>query len=273
MLRALACATVVLAAQAFAGPAAAAPLQFGALSAASTSANWAGYVVSAPGASFSDVKGTWVEPTASCTTANTASAFWIGLGGAAQASAGLEQIGSSADCQSGRPSYYAWYEILPAAAVIVPVRLAPGDTITAEVVASDTTFTFTLADVTTGASFTKIATVANPAVDTAEWIAEAPSLCVSKCKILPLANFGSVGFSAASATANTHTGTISDTLWTSDAVQLGGRSIVQAVPSALSADGASFSVAWQSSGATPTVTPPRTRPRNPWPRSRPRPHK
>ena len=255
ILRALVCATVAAGTAAFAaGPAA-----------ASTSSNWAGYVVSARDASFSDVKGTWVEPTATCTGASAASAFWIGLGGAAQSSAGLEQIGSSADCQFGRPSYYAWYEILPAAAVIVPVRLAPGDTITAEVVASDTTFTFTLADVTTGASFTKIATVANPAVDTAEWIAEAPSLCNRRCQILPLANFGSVGFSAASATANTHTGTISDSLWTSDTVRLANRTVVQALPSTLSDDGASFTVAWRSAGLAPTLTKPRTR--------RPRPHR
>jgi hypothetical protein len=253
------------------GPAAAAPLRFGALSASSTSANWAGYVVSAPGSSFSDIKGTWVEPTATCTNATAASAFWIGLGGATQSSAGLEQIGSSADCQFGRPSYYAWLEILPAPSVNLPVRIAPGDTIAAEVAASGTTFTFTLTDVTTGATYTTTETVSNPAVDTAEWIAEAPSLCMRKCQILPLANFGSVGFSAASATANTHTGTISDASWTSDAVQLGTRSVVQAVPSSLSADGTSFNVAWQSAGASTTLTPPRTRPRNPW--SRPRPHR
>jgi hypothetical protein len=233
--------------------------------AASTSTNWAGYVVSAPGAAFSDVKGTWVQPTATCTNANAASAFWIGLGGAAQSSTGLEQIGSSADCQSGSPSYYGWYEILPAASVMLPVQISPGDTISAEVAATDTTFTFTLADVTTGETYSTTTTVANPAVDSAEWIAEAPSLCVSKCKILPLANFGSVGFSAASATANTHTGTISDALWTSDNVRLASRSVVQALPSSLSDDGASFSVAWRSSGLTPVVTKPRAR--------RPRPHR
>ena len=254
-LRALVCATVAGGALALAaGPAA-----------ASTSSNWAGYVVSAPGASFSDIKGTWIEPTANCTGTTAASAFWIGLGGAAQSSAGLEQIGSSADCQSGRPSYYAWYEILPAASVTLPVRISPGDTISAEFAANDITFIFTLSDVTTGETYSTTTTVDNPAVDSAEWIAEAPSICASKCRILPLANFGSVGFSAASATADTHTGTISDSLWTSDTVRLASRSVVQALPSSLSDDGASFTVEWRSAGLTPPLTKPRAR--------RPRPHR
>jgi Peptidase A4 family len=239
-----------------------------AVASASLSSNWSGYVISGDGLSFTDVKGTWVEPTASCTSATTASAFWIGLGGSTTHSPGLEQTGTSADCRSGRPMYYAWFEILPAAAVDIPLRVAPGDTITAEVATDGTTFTFTLSDVTSGASFTKTATVANPAVESAEWIAEAPSVCARSCQVMPLANFGSVAFTAASATANTHSGTISDTTWTNDAIQLGSRTVVAAAPSTLSEDGTSFSVAWQATGVPVPVTPPRARPRR-----RPRPHR
>jgi Peptidase A4 family len=260
-----ACIAAVAAGPATAAPAHHAYLANAARAASSTSANWSGYIVS--GASFSDVKGTWVEPTVTCTGGTSASAFWVGLGGSAPGSQGLEQIGSSADCQSGRPTYYAWYEILPAASVTIPLKVSPGDTVTAEVNANGTTFTFTIADVASGSTFSQTATVARPAVDSAEWIAEAPSMCARSCQILPLANFGTASFSAASATtADGHSGAISDTGWTNDAIQLGSRSVIQALPSTLSGDGASFSVAWMTSGVT--VVPTQTRKRKSRPHHR-----
>ncbi len=218
--------------------------------------------MSGAGLSFTDVKGTWVEPTVSCTASTAASAFWVGLGGSLPGSPGLEQIGSSADCQYGRPSYYAWYEILPAASVTIPMTVAPGDTITAEVNANGTTFTFTLADVTSGATFTKTATVSRPAIDSAEWIAEAPSICSRSCQVMALANFGTANFSASSVTANDHTGTINDAGWSADSIQLGSRSVIQALPSPLSADGAAFSVAWQAASvpAAPAPAPKKRKP-------------
>ena len=48
----------------------------------------------------------------------------------------LEQVGTSADCDSatGKPSYYAWYELVPGAAVTIQkLKIAPGDLITTSV--------------------------------------------------------------------------------------------------------------------------------------------
>jgi hypothetical protein len=62
------------------------------------------------------------------------------------------------------------------------------------------------------------ATVAAPDLSSAEWIAEAPSDCSpfnrNGCTIEPLANFGTVAFSAASAQAGGRVGPISDPDWT-----------------------------------------------------------
>jgi Peptidase A4 family len=211
------------------------------------SKNWSGYIAS--GTTFSSVSSTWVQPSASCTSATTASAFWVGLGGASPSSPGLEQIGTSADCVRGRTSTYAWWEILPAAATWIPVAVSPGDTVTASVSVADTTTSFSLTNVTTGATFVTQETVSQPALDSAEWIAEAPSSCygsLQNCTVLPLASFGSVAFGAAAATSVAgHAGTISDAGWTFDSVRLAGNNGGSATPSELSADGTSFNVAFQ----------------------------
>src|SRR5438034_1324789 len=81
---------------------------------------------------------------------------------------------------------------------------AAGGTLTAEVHADGTTVTLQLHDVTTGQSFSTQLTVADPDLSSAEWIAEAPASCSpfnpNGCTIQPLANFGTVAFSAGSAT-------------------------------------------------------------------------
>jgi hypothetical protein len=225
----------------------------------SSSNNWSGYVVS--GKNFSDVSGSWVQPTANCSTGDGEAAFWVGLGGVSGQSQSLEQIGTQAVCSGGQASYYAWYEIVPAGQVKLGMAVHPGDKLSAKVSVSGSTFTLTLNDQTTGQQATKTVDVPNADTSSAEWIAEAPSVCDSSgnCQTLSLANFGSVGFSSASATAGGHTGGISDPAWTAAAVQLsGGAGFVSsgspntqpaaggAQPSAVSADGGSFSVAWQS---------------------------
>src|SRR5207247_10400832 len=84
----------------------------------------------------------------------------------------------------------------------------------------------------------------------------------ARCRTLPLANFGTLAFSASSArTVDGHTGTITDPAWSATAIQLqtGSGSFRRfaavsgagASPSAVSADGSAFSVAWQQGVALP----------------------
>jgi Peptidase A4 family len=221
-----------------------------------SSANWSGYV--AGGTQFSSVSGSWVEPQAKCSSGQGYSSYWVGLGGAGDAQA-LEQTGTEMDCNAdGTSSHHAWYELVPAAPVNLDLNISAGDHMTGKVTVSGTNVTVTLTDQTTGQSATKNLQMDNPDVSSAEWIAEAPSQCDgSGCQPLPLADFGNVTFSNSTATANGHTGTISDSNWSSQAVQLDGgagdgfvsdSSSATAAPSSLSSDGSSFSVSWGSGG-------------------------
>jgi Peptidase A4 family len=238
-MRAGALVVGAVAALLFAAPAGAAPLYHD----LSASTNWSGYATA--GATFTDAKGTWVQPAVTCPAGTaTYSAFWVGLGGFSGGGGGLEQIGTESDCQFGRAVYAAWYEFLPAASTPVHMAIAAGDTITAEVSLDAAVVTLTLTDVTTGETFTTQDSPDLLDVSSAEWIAEAPSQCGrTGCVSLPLANFGTAQFSGSSTTSNGHTGTISDGAWTATGIQLNG-TFSSATPSDLSADGTSFSVAW-----------------------------
>jgi len=240
-------ATAALAAAVFAGNAGAATTDL--------SSNWSGYSVS--GAAFSNVSGSWVEPKATCTGSTTSSAFWVGLGGDSDTSNALEQIGTSTDCSAtGKASYTAWYELVPAASVPLRLTIAPGDKIWASVGVDGTKVTLTVENLTRQTSFTKTLSMTAPDVSSAEWIAEAPSTCdnAGRCRTVPLTDFHKITFTKALATAGGHTGTISDPAWTADAIQLDSAddygpfatmsTAAEADPTALSRGGSEFSVSY-----------------------------
>lgn len=229
-----------------------------------TSANWSGYVAqSKSGNGFSSVSGSWVEPSTNCSAGEGHASFWVGLGGSGQSSQSLEQVGTAADCTAGASAdHYAWYELVPAAPVRLGLTISPGDHLTGKVSVEGTSVTVSLTDATTGQSATKSLRMNNPDVSSAEWIAEAPSACdaTGNCQPLPLGDFGNVRFTQASATSDGHTGSISDSLWTTQPVALSGgsggfvsdQSSGSAQPSNLSNDGSAFSVTYvRSSGGSP----------------------
>ena len=232
------------------------------------SSNWSGYAAisadpEAP-AEFTDVTATWRVPKSTCTTDRISSAaFWVGLGGYDPASNSLEQLGTGADCDgsSKTPTYYAWWELVPAASVRIPLIVNAGDTISAAVLVAGQKLTFSLKDLTRHTRFSKVMT-ATQDLDTAsaEWIAEAPSDCsaAGRCRPVPLTNFGTVTFSqAGTATADGFGGTIVNPAWTTTGLQLAsdgsafGRMIRgtvtgSAIPGDPTPDGTGFSVTWQS---------------------------
>ena len=195
--------------------------------AATVSSNWAGYV-SVPkagsGQHFSSVSGAWTAPSASCTGSEAAySAVWVGLGGYVAHSKGLEQIGTDADCsRAGKASYSTWYELLPAAPVYLRLKTAPGDRVVASVTAHEHRVTLRIRDVSTGARFSVTRRLSKVDASSADWIVEAPSQCVGteSCSALALANFGTVGFSAATATSGGHTGPVNDNAWSDRGLEL-----------------------------------------------------
>src|SRR5438132_2926091 len=201
---------------------AAVPATAGAATASTTSSNWAGYAVSSQGSSqlvrFRRVTGTWVVPSGSCTRGSPSySAAWIGVGGFDETSTALEQIGTEFDCKgSGRASYSAWYELVPAASHTIHMQVRPGDSMAATVQVNGTRVTLRLRDRTRGTSFSSTKRMSAPDVTSAEWIVEAPSGCDrgNNCVQLPLSDFGTVSFvHAVATTTGGHSGTISDGSW------------------------------------------------------------
>jgi hypothetical protein len=95
---------------------------------------------------------------------------------------------------------------------------------------------------------------------------EAPSVCPRSdaCATLPLANFGQVSFSKATATVHAHAGPVTDGDWVAVALELQQpaftglhgrtqvrqsptRTVTVAAPSASAAPSGAFSVSWQQS--------------------------
>ncbi len=216
-----------------------------------TSQNWAGYVDT--GTTFSSVAGAWTEPTATCQQNQTQqAAFWVGIGGFAQGDPDIEQIGTDSDCTKGKgkhpggPSYYAWYQMFPQSLVVLPDAVSPGDTIEASVtVTSPNRYQLSIVDVGHWSFSTTQSQASQPADASAEWITEAPSACAKgRCKVLPLADFGSVSYSSASTNGEAISGSgLTDTEIT--LTNKNGK-IVKARPSSLTSGGTSFSVTWAS---------------------------
>lgn len=208
----------------------------------SNSLNWSGYASS--NSTFGDVKGSWTQPAATCNGKSTYSSFWVGLDG--YNSSTVEQLGTEADCAHGRPVYYAWWEMFPNVSHMIGVfTVTPGVTYTAEV-RSDGGDDFTLTLSGGGNNPFSLTTQLglDPSLSSAEWVAEAPSMCAKSCHELPLTNFGTVHFSGASANG----AAIDNAAWSFDPLTMvTGGGTVKAAPSGLDSTGSAFSVAWHHS--------------------------
>jgi Peptidase A4 family len=215
-----------------------------------SSANWAGWTVS--GGTFSQVAGSWTEPAVSCATKTPQGAsFWVGIDGLnTSTDPTIEQVGTGADCVKGKPTtYYLWYEMYPTASTVVKKPVAPGDVFTAQVSVSSTgkIFTLSISAATSGGQalwqYSIKKTVAKaPKLASAEWISEAP--CAgSPCKLVPLADFGTVNFSKLSAAGKA---TVKKAGFTDTKLTMvnSKTNVTMAQPSALSSGGTAFSIAW-----------------------------
>lgn len=175
--RAAAATLLALSCACLAGPvgAAAPGIEFGAAHYAqpmhgfSGDSNWGGYIAQG---SFTSISGSWTMPTVTCNSTNDLYAPWIGIDG--YGSQTVEQTGVQVDCSSGRPEYSGWYEMYPAAPVYFNNSVAAGDTFTASVVGSGSSYTLKLSDTTKG--WTQTATKSLNAEDaSAEAVIESPT--------------------------------------------------------------------------------------------------
>jgi hypothetical protein len=208
-----------------------------AANAAVTSTNWSGYAAHGAAGTFTSVSSSWTQPAVTCGAQQTFSSFWVGLDG--DGTQTVEQTGTEADCSNGAATYQGWWEMFPNAPVFYSNPVAPGDAMSASVVANGGgAFTLTLSDQTAGWTQTTQQTSATAQLDSAEVIAEAPS----NGTVLPLSNFGTVSF-ANSMVNNAAVGNANPDSLT----MVSAAGVTEATPSALT-NGENFTVTWDSSG-------------------------
>ena len=237
------------------------------LSAQSSPTNiYSGYAVTGANGSVTDVKGSWIVPTVTCSGKETTySSSWVGIDGVGinVQPPTIEQIGTESDCINGTAQNYAWWYIGAAPAgghVKIPTVTIPtvttgsgGHTISAEVSFSGSEFTATLTDETTRQSSPpEIGKLPGAHQSTAECIFEWSHNTTAPG---PLANFGTALFGSdftgslpCTATVGGQTGPIGAffpisivmTSYKGNEANVTGPP--WAIPSPLSSDGGSFSV-------------------------------
>jgi Peptidase A4 family len=184
--------------------------------ASEVSPSWAGYVATAP-EGFTHVSGGWTVPAVRCRGARTAtSAAWVGLGGFASKEPKVQQVGTDSNCDAaGHPKYFAWFEVVPYPAYTIASKVEPGDEMAGAVTLLPGNVELRLADRTRGWTFARRISWASPDKSSAEWVIEAPALCVRYvCARPSLADFGAVTFrDAAAAVAGGHAGPLAGGAW------------------------------------------------------------
>lgn len=205
------------------------------------STNWSGY---GEAGTFTSIGGSWTVPTVTATAGATAySSTWIGIDGLANGD--LIQTGTESDVIGGVAHYDAWTEVLPRPErIIATMTVRPGDVMTASVhQVSGRRWTITETDTTTGATFSLTRRYRGPGAS-AEWIEERPEIGRSLATLAP---YGSTTFTRMTADG------VTPRLVPADAISMvaNSGSPVISVPSALSAAGDAFTVAYGS--ATPAA--------------------
>ena len=233
-----------------------------------SSLNWAGYVVTGTTGSVTDVKGSFVVPSFTCSSSGTYVALWAGIDG--YSSNTVEQAGVLAECTStgAAPVYATWYEFYPAAPVYVTssVPASGGDIVYVEVsYLGNSGFTATITSysgTTQLGSYTASGTVSSAVETSAEWIVERPALCTGAvCRLSTLANFETADYGLQyTSLSNTNYATVSGTTGSigsfpsSSVVALtmvsgGHHSQTLASPSSLTDSGTSFIVSQPTSSS------------------------
>jgi hypothetical protein len=198
---------------------------------AQQSSNWSGYAETAGG--YTSAQATWTVPTVSASSGSTYSSAWVGIDG--DGNSNLIQTGTEADYTGGRATYYAWWEILPAAETrITTVSVKPGDRITASVAkVSGTTWSIKLTDNTNGQSYSSTKTYRGTG-GSVEYIQEAPEINGQIAKIAKFSTFSFTGLTVNGGNPN---------LTTADKILLVQNGVTYSTP-ANPSGGNSFSVSY-----------------------------
>jgi hypothetical protein len=203
-----------------------------------TSHNWSGYA--ATSGTYTGVTGTWTVPVPGINGTPGVGATWVGIGGVGSRDliqAGTQDVAAG----GGQAQFQTWIEMLPAASQQVPVAVVPGDSVTVSINeqgAGSGNWQISITNNTSGQKY-QTSVQYTSSESSVEWVMEAPS---GANGILPLDNFSSVSFTAASTMQNGQTEDISQT-GAQPITMLNANNQALAVPSAIGSDGSSFSVA------------------------------
>lgn len=168
------------------------------------SGNWSGYAVRhwQTNARYTSAQASWTVPSVTYFPGFSLedSATWVGIGGMCtdqqcdDTDHTLIQVVTVQKATASGVAYAAKYEMIPHPPVTIPVAIAPGDRVSAQVqcvahctsTSSKQSWALSFTDETTGAAWgPQIFTYASAELS-AEWIEEAPS---SEGGVLPLADF------------------------------------------------------------------------------------
>ncbi len=153
------------------------------------STNWGGLIDT--GTTFTGVEGDWTVPSIKPAIPAEYSSEWIGIDGVFDSN--LIQTGTGQDTSGGGTSYFAWYEMLPAAPVVISGPVSPGDVMLSSIVeTSPGVWDISIEDQTQNWIYNHSFAYSISALS-AEWIEEAPIAGGSQSV---LANFGSTTFSS-----------------------------------------------------------------------------
>jgi len=213
------------------------------------SSNWSGYVA-APSLqrgvanSVSYVAGSWIVPNLAPTPNTSYCAIWVGIDGFTSGT--VEQMGTEHDWSNGHQTNYAWFEMYPQGSYEItgfPVNIGDEISVGINYIGSNI-YRMVLTNVTRRVSTTipySYTTSSSGQRSCAEWVVEAPFAGT----ILPLSDFKLASFNSCAATIEGVTGTINNGHWTEDSIEMIGTSGAKAIPSALSPNGANFTVSWE----------------------------
>lgn len=174
---------------------------------ANQSNNWGGYnqgiLEAGKSGGFTQASASWVVPTATQHTSNTAesSSMWVGIGGGCLDTActvtdnTLIQAGSESDVDaSGHATYGVWWEIIPGPSVNINLPVTAGDTVSVDLRETlPTVWTITLK--VNSATFTQMVPYSSTHA-TVEWIEETPLVIGTNAGLAALPNLTKGTFSA-----------------------------------------------------------------------------
>jgi hypothetical protein len=202
---------------------------------------------------YTSVAGTFTVPAlTSAATCNEEMSEWVGIDGNAnanliQAGIGEAMANPGTGRCSGGYSIWAWWEILPAASVLVPMTVSAGDRVTVTIAQiSGSNWQIQLTDDTDAQTFTGDESYTAP-LSSAEWVVEAPedrSVCGGACDLSPYSpavTFSGAGYTGALSQLYDYT------------MRQGGVDV--ATPSAVPGWPSGFSIAYSSGGTNAQMIP------------------